>query len=106
MKAGIAPNWYCSSGRTSFLAGLLQLSSSTDSSAVMHYIIVPIFVRVMKKSGIPGSFFDKIGIRHNILCTVCDQIYSRSKDQLGKFVDPACGQLNRENTYFPDLVRV
>ena len=30
--------------------------------------------------------------------------YSKSMDQLGKVADPARGQLNRENEYFPVLV--
>ena len=52
------------------LAGLWPLRSSTDSSAVMHYITVLIFVRAMNKSGILGSFLDKIENRHNNTC-VC-----------------------------------
>ena len=32
-------------------------------------------------------------------------IYSKGKDQLGKVANPARGQLNRENEYFPVLVR-
>ena len=31
--------------------------------------------------------------------------YSKSKDQPGKVANPARGQLNRENEYFPGLVR-
>ena len=31
--------------------------------------------------------------------------YSKSKDQLGKVANPARGQLNRKNEYFPLLVR-
>ena len=31
--------------------------------------------------------------------------YSKSKDQLGKVVNPARGQLNRENEYLPVPVR-
>ena len=31
--------------------------------------------------------------------------YSKSMDQLGKVANPACGQLNRENEYFPVRVR-
>ena len=32
-------------------------------------------------------------------------IYGKSKDQPCKVVNPACGQLNRENEYFPVPVR-
>ena len=32
--------------------------------------------------------------------------YSKSMDQPGKVVNPARGQLNRENQYFPVRVRV
>ena len=32
--------------------------------------------------------------------------YSKSMDQLGKVANPARGQLNRENEYFPVPVRV
>ena len=44
------------------------------------------------------------------LCTyVCmyvwSYIYSKSKDQPGKVANPARGQLNRENGYFPVLFR-
>ena len=31
--------------------------------------------------------------------------YSKSMDQPGKVANPACGQLNRENEYFPVRVR-
>ena len=31
--------------------------------------------------------------------------YSKSMDQPGKVANPACGQLNRENEYFPVHVR-
>ena len=31
--------------------------------------------------------------------------YSKSMDQPGKVANPACGQLNRENEYFPVYVR-
>ena len=31
--------------------------------------------------------------------------YSKGKDQLGKVANPARGQLNRENEYFPVHVR-
>ena len=41
------------------------------------------------------------------VCTfVCMVItYSKSIDQLGKVANPARGQLNRENEYFPVRVR-
>ena len=40
------------------------------------------------------------------VCNVCIYVcivitYSKSNDQLGKVVNPALGQLNRENEYFP-----
>ena len=31
--------------------------------------------------------------------------YGNSKDQPGKVANPACGQLNRENYFFPVAVR-
>ena len=31
--------------------------------------------------------------------------YSKSMDKPGKVANPACGQLNRENEYFPVRVR-
>ena len=37
------------------------------------------------------------------LCMVIT--YSKSKDQPGKVANPASGQLNRENEYFPVPVR-
>ena len=35
---------------------------------------------------------------------VCGHIYSKSMDQPGKVVNPALGQLNRENENFPVCV--
>ena len=67
----------------SALAGLWPLTSSTDSSAVIHYITVLIFVRAMNKSGILGSFLDKIENRHNNICEY-GHICSKCKDQPGK----------------------
>ena len=32
-------------------------------------------------------------------------VYRKSKDRPGKVANPACGQLNRENEYFPVPVR-
>ena len=66
------------------LAGLWPLTSSTDSSAVIHYITVLIFVRAMNKSGILGSFLDKIENRHNNSICVYGQTCSKCKDQPGK----------------------
>ena len=41
------------------------------------------------------------------LCGMCDMVitYSKVKDQPGKVANPAHGQLNRENEYFPVPVR-
>ena len=40
-------------------------------------------------------------------CYMCDHTIhiSKSMDQPGKVANPVCGQLNRENEYFPDRVR-
>ena len=40
------------------------------------------------------------------VCIVTHYIYSKSMDQPGKVANPACGQLNRENEYFPVRVEV
>ena len=43
---------------------------------------------------------------HYVDIMVCMVIsYSQSKDQPGKVANPARGQLNRENEYFPVPVR-
>ena len=48
------------------------------------------------------SQLKKDGIVYCTVCTVCMVItYSKSKDQPGKAANPARGQLNRENEYFP-----
>ncbi|CAN0464993.1 unnamed protein product, partial [Ascophyllum nodosum] len=50
-------------------------------------------------------------IASSILLCICLYVclyghtYSKSKDQLGKVANPARGQLNRKNEYFPLLVR-
>ena len=46
-------------------------------------------------------------VRYGTTCMyVCMGItYSKSKDRPGKVASPACGQLNRENEYFPVPVR-
>ena len=36
---------------------------------------------------------------------MCGQTYSKSMDQPGKVANPACGQLNRENVFFPVRIR-
>ena len=36
---------------------------------------------------------------------MCGQHFQQSTDQPGKVANPARGQLNRENEYFPVLVR-
>ena len=46
---------------------------------------------------------EKIENPENVVCMVI--IYSKSKDQPGKVANPARGQLNRENEYFPTPVR-
>ena len=38
-------------------------------------------------------------------CIVYGHTYSKSMDQPGKVVNPARGQLNKENEYFPVRVR-
>ena len=41
----------------------------------------------------------------SVMCVCVDHTYSRSVDQPGKVANPARGHLNRENEYFPVLVR-
>ena len=48
----------------------------------------------------------RIALDRRIQEYVCMVItYSKSMDQPGKFANPARGQLNRENEYFPVRVR-
>ena len=45
-------------------------------------------------------------VMYNFMKETCMVItYSRSMDQPGTFANPARGQLNRENEYFPVSVR-
>ena len=62
--------------------------------------------------GIAGYFSEKseiilyADILYNVCMYVCMVItYSKRKDQPGKVANPARGQLNRENEYFPVRVR-
>ena len=87
------------------LAGLWPLRSSTDSSAVIHYITVLIFVRAMNKSGILGSFLDKIEKRHNNTCLCMVGHVASVRINRVRLLNSACGQLNRENVDFPVPVR-
>ena len=40
------------------------------------------------------------GLDCAVVCSMYGHMYSKSKDEPGKVVNPARGQLNRENQYF------
>ena len=55
----------------------------------------------------PVFFFGLCGVQGDIVCMYARMVitYSKSMDQPGKVTNPARGQLNRENEYFPVPVR-
>ena len=58
------------------------------------------------ESAEPTSRYHSRGRRLGVCVYVCMVItHSKSKDQPGKVANPARGQLNRENEYFPVPVR-
>ena len=68
----------------------------SDSAVLYMYLLLYYISAVYTHSSRPMN---------TTVCMYGHHIYSKSRDQPGKVANPARGQLNRENEYFPVRVR-